>query len=91
MLKLKDADMARTILSKCRDLTDAETKLAQLTPIPTKAQRWGLYDSWAGRPMVTSGLVSELLKDTKEGKEIIAQYKEAFEYARQLFLDGVPS
>lgn len=45
------------MLLKCRTLARAESELATLGL--TRAQSWGLWDGWAGRPKEHSGLSAE--------------------------------
>ena len=43
-----------SILAGCRTLSDAAARLEHL--VPSKAERWGLWDGWAGREPSLAGL-----------------------------------
>lgn len=89
MTFLKDREKAVEILRRCNTLDEAETRLAQLTPIPNRSQRWGLFDAWDGRPQVWSGIVCDASANTDAGRKAIADYREAYEIGNRLKKDDL--
>lgn len=83
---------AISLLQGCRTLSDAETKLAALTPIPSRAARWGLWDGWSGRPSTTAGLILGAVKPgNKDVQKVEDDYDEACELGRNLAMCETPS
>lgn len=83
-----DQEIAREILTQCQTLKQAEVALRPLSG--SRAIAWGLFDGWAGRSCMTSGLVHDL---TPRGRaqRIEADYREAYEIGRKLALAEVPA
>ena len=69
-------------LSKCKNLFDADTLLP--ATMATRAECWGLFDGWAGRPHTTSGLVAETSKNTTQARLLESEYDAAHETGAKL-------
>ena len=61
-------------LKLSRTLTEAETRLALLTPIPSRAWRWGCWDGWDDRPSCLSGLIVETPEKSEYSRKTALEY-----------------
>ncbi len=90
-LSERNLDRARKLLADCKTLADADEALKTLTPPPSRAFRWGCWDSWAGRERSLDGLVCDKRSplETEEGRRRAAlDYDEGFKAGRQLLRDA---
>ncbi len=76
------------MLASCEDLTEAELHLRRITPALTRAQMWGLWDGWTGRPVTESGLSRSSRKPSELSR---LDYFEAVEIGRELSTRNSPS
>lgn len=89
-----DYALARRILKRCRTLDDAELKLAELDPLPSRAFRWGLFDGHAGRPKSLAGIIAAKASavTTEESRRRMArEYSEGHLLGESLFKDTLPA
>ena len=81
-------NQAQGLLERCRDLATANELLMQLTPLPTLAMRWGIWDGYSGRPESFAGLPGS---EKNPKPHVIADYKEGREIGRRLYMADLPA
>lgn len=72
------------LLRGCSSLKDAEQQLTRITPMPSKALRWGLWDGWSGRSHSTDGLYYTCDSETPQAEKQLREYEEGYATGQRL-------